>query len=296
MRDETLRAELANALHEDWCGCDSWDGANCDAFNEGEFQGQADAVMPILARVGAKPAACPAPPGEPRERDELWSILDWSFWGSGMADTFREPLADKMCAAISDAEHEQAMELIERWKELRGIQAYRELYEKLRAQLAERDARIEALEIENAGLRARAEMAEGERDKANRDNESLARRLHLRFQNEQALEAQLAERDRSISDALTVPRDDARMSARIELDHFTRTKPMNRAAHEMADVVRALLDWCDLTEEGTRSWLKTHNPDCECEVGETTLEMVSMARSVIEKAIPASELTEEVDR
>jgi hypothetical protein len=83
------------------------------------------------------------------------------------------------------------------------------------------------------------------------------------------------------------------MSARIELDHFTRTKPMNRAAHEMADVVRALLDWCDLTEEGIRAWLKTHNPDCECEVGETTLEMVSMARSVIEKAIPASKLTEE---
>lgn len=77
------------------------------------------------------------------------------------------------------------------------------------------------------------------------------------------------------------------MAAREKLDHFTRTKPMNRAAHELADVIRGLLDFCDLTEEGTRTWLKTHNPDCECEVGETTLEMVSMVRSQIEKGIPS---------
>jgi hypothetical protein len=31
---------------------------------------------------------------------ELWSLLDWSFWGAGMADVFREPLADVMLAAI----------------------------------------------------------------------------------------------------------------------------------------------------------------------------------------------------
>lgn len=47
------------------------------------------------------------------------------------------------------------------------------------------------LRAELGAIRARAQLAEDERDKANRQNESLARRLHLRFQNEQKLSAEL---------------------------------------------------------------------------------------------------------
>lgn len=49
------------------------------------------------------------------------------------------------------------------------------------------------LRAELGAIRARAQLAEDERDKANRQNESLARRLHLRFQNEQKLSAELEE-------------------------------------------------------------------------------------------------------
>jgi hypothetical protein len=91
----------------------------------------------IVDQVRALAAAAPADDAQPktRERGELWEILDWSLWGNGMADVFRAPLADKMIAALTDAEYEQAAALIDRWRELRGEQAYRKLYEDLRAEI-----------------------------------------------------------------------------------------------------------------------------------------------------------------
>lgn len=78
-------------------------------------------------------------------RDELWSILDWSFWGAGMADTFRVPLADTMMRAISAQQHRQALELIERWTRLRGERAFQACYEELRSENTELRAQIAEL-------------------------------------------------------------------------------------------------------------------------------------------------------
>jgi hypothetical protein len=52
--------------------------------------------------------------------DELWSLIDWSLWGSGMGDTFREQLADQFIAAITPEQHRQALDLIRWWTEDRG--------------------------------------------------------------------------------------------------------------------------------------------------------------------------------
>jgi hypothetical protein len=51
------------------------------------------------------------------EHTELWSLIDWSLWGSGMGDTFREQLADQFIAAITPEQHAQALELIRWWTE-----------------------------------------------------------------------------------------------------------------------------------------------------------------------------------
>lgn len=75
---DTLRAELANALHEDWCGCDSWDGVNCEGYYEGEFPESADAalavVVPVLERQAAELDA--ALGGEARARQECNELYE----------------------------------------------------------------------------------------------------------------------------------------------------------------------------------------------------------------------------
>lgn len=48
---DALFAEVATALHQGWCGCDSWDGTNCDEYFESEFPDQAGAVMGVLRRM-----------------------------------------------------------------------------------------------------------------------------------------------------------------------------------------------------------------------------------------------------
>jgi hypothetical protein len=48
MVSDTRRNEIAIALHDDWCGCDSYDGANCDTYAEWEFPEAADAVMKVV--------------------------------------------------------------------------------------------------------------------------------------------------------------------------------------------------------------------------------------------------------
>jgi hypothetical protein len=84
---DTFRAELANALHDDWCGCDSWDGTNCETYCEGEFPGSADAalavVQPLLGRQAAEVARLT------RERDEAQAELA-SFYSAtrGLAGMF----------------------------------------------------------------------------------------------------------------------------------------------------------------------------------------------------------------
>ncbi|MEU6758018.1 hypothetical protein [Streptomyces sp. NPDC046685] len=70
------------------------------------------------------------------EHTKLWSLIDWSLWGSGMGDTFRERLADQFIRAITPEQHAQALELIRWWTEDRGrLPLGRERYEDQQARL-----------------------------------------------------------------------------------------------------------------------------------------------------------------
>lgn len=100
------------------------------------------AVMAALA-----PAATPPEP----VNDELARHLDWSFWGTGMADTFREPLAETMLAAISPEQRQQANDLITRWRDHREFVG-RDKYEEQKAEIERLRAAVEqALQVIDDG-------------------------------------------------------------------------------------------------------------------------------------------------
>ncbi|MFE0699157.1 hypothetical protein [Streptomyces sp. NPDC058872] len=63
------------------------------------------------------------------EHTELWSLIDWSLWGSGMGDVFREQLADQFIAAITSEQHAQALRLIDAWTESGRLPLGRRCYE-----------------------------------------------------------------------------------------------------------------------------------------------------------------------
>lgn len=50
MDENTLAAEVANALHTQWCtpDCDSWDGRNCETYYADEAVESATAVMNVV--------------------------------------------------------------------------------------------------------------------------------------------------------------------------------------------------------------------------------------------------------
>lgn len=56
-----------------------------------------------------------------RKGGPLWELLDWTFWGAGMADTFREPLTDVMLAAVPDNVREQAEAIMAEFLRVRKI-------------------------------------------------------------------------------------------------------------------------------------------------------------------------------
>lgn len=99
----------------------------------------------VKARMLARRAARQPLETEPPAHGKLWQLLDWSFWGAGMGDVFRMPLADAMVAAVpaeTVAQAEQIMaEFIERRKiEKTGVtvwQEQRDEIDRLRAELAE---------------------------------------------------------------------------------------------------------------------------------------------------------------
>lgn len=92
-----------------------------------------DHIAPRLDQKEAeKPETVEEPAGPVRD-DELWQHLDWSFWGTGMGDVFREPLADTMVAAITPEERQQANDLITRWREHREFVG-RDTYEAQKAE------------------------------------------------------------------------------------------------------------------------------------------------------------------
>lgn len=89
---------------------------------------------------------------EQPQRGELWSLLDWSLWGSGMGDTFREPLADTMLAAITPERLRQAEELMEAWHASGRQPLGRRRYEELEAE------RKQAEQERDGAYRERAQL------------------------------------------------------------------------------------------------------------------------------------------
>ncbi|MFE0036804.1 hypothetical protein [Streptomyces sp. NPDC059015] len=61
--------------------------------------------------------------------DELWSLIDWSLWGSGMGDVFREQLANQFLAAITPEQHDTALRLIQAWTDSGRFPLGRRRYE-----------------------------------------------------------------------------------------------------------------------------------------------------------------------
>ncbi len=103
---------------------------------------------PIRTIEAALAALGPLPDSQRPEHGPLWSLLDWSLWGAGMGDLFREALADRMLAAIPKRgrAHAEALmaEFIERRRiEKTGVTVYQEQrneVERLRARVAELEA------------------------------------------------------------------------------------------------------------------------------------------------------------
>lgn len=116
---------------------------------------------PFTTIEEALAALGPAPEEEPAH-GPLWSLLDWSLWGAGMGDLFREAMADRMVAAIpaDGVEHAEALmaEFIERRQiERTGVTIYQEQrdeLERLRKQVdevvAERDTQFVAWLLKKA--------------------------------------------------------------------------------------------------------------------------------------------------
>ncbi|MEU3851786.1 hypothetical protein [Streptomyces sp. NPDC029554] len=113
-------------------------------------------VEEALAALG------PLPDGYESSHGPLWSLLDWSLWGAGMGDQFREALADRMVAAIpaDGVVHAEALmaEFIRRRQiEKTGVTIYQEQrdeLERLRQQItevvAERDTQFVAWLLKKA--------------------------------------------------------------------------------------------------------------------------------------------------
>lgn len=84
------------------------------------------------------------------ERTELWHLIDWSLWGSGMGDVFREQLADQFLAAITPEQHGQALKLIHAWEDNGHIPTGRRNYEDQQRRLHRALRAVAALRAEAA--------------------------------------------------------------------------------------------------------------------------------------------------
>ena len=131
----TEAADTVQAMNE---GCSRPKCVSCATRTDA-----ADALRDSASRLAVE---VQQPTATEPARGELWSLLDWTFWGSGMGDVFREPLADTMLAAISPEQLAQAEELMEAWHASGREPLGRRRYEELSAEL--REARQQAAEAQ----------------------------------------------------------------------------------------------------------------------------------------------------
>lgn len=82
-----------------------------------------------------------------RAGGELWSLLDWTLWAAGMADVFREPLADTMLAAVPDQVRAHAEAIMADFKKRREItKTGVTVYQEQRNEVERLAARLQAAE------------------------------------------------------------------------------------------------------------------------------------------------------
>jgi hypothetical protein len=79
------------------------------------------------------------------EHSPLWTHLDWSLWGTGLGDTFREPLASTMVAAIPPRVRSHAEMVMAEFLKWRGAESPVLTNADLRAE-------VKQLRAENAAL------------------------------------------------------------------------------------------------------------------------------------------------
>ncbi|OLT24390.1 hypothetical protein BJF79_13695 [Actinomadura sp. CNU-125] len=100
----------------------------------------------------------------------LWSLLDWSLWGAGMGDVFRESLADVMLAAVPDNVRAQAEAIMAEFIRVRGIEKTGvTVYQEQCAELERLRAEVERLTVLESGEQKAWANAGTERDRARQD-------------------------------------------------------------------------------------------------------------------------------
>jgi hypothetical protein len=169
----------------------------------------ADALEPTVVAHAVEEQ--PAPAHVPH--DELWSLLDWTFWGAGMGDVLREGMADAMVTAITPEQRADALRVMAAWhasgREPIGRRAYEELKAERDKLRLERDTLrgwldgdrlqvIDEMVSYHASLTDQLTAAEGERDAAHTRADGYASdidRLRAEIQTADRIRAE-AQRDR----------------------------------------------------------------------------------------------------
>lgn len=117
----------------------------------------------VKTRMLARRAARKPLETEPPAHGKLWSLLDWSFWGAGMGDVFRMPLADAMLAAVPPETIAQAEQIMAEFIERRNIEKTGvTVYQEQRDELEQLRARVAELEEQREHRRVRLVAVEAD--------------------------------------------------------------------------------------------------------------------------------------
>lgn len=114
-------------------------------------------------------------------RDELWSLLDWSFWGAGIGDVLREAMADVMTAAITPEQRADALRVMAAWEASGREPVGRRAYEELKAERDRLSDQLTATKGERDAAHSRADGYANDIDRL-RDEIQTADRIRAEAQ------------------------------------------------------------------------------------------------------------------